>query len=383
MSGPYDGLGWPEEVVKAAQRAARERQYGFNLGAAVASLPPQQQQPPAQNHNPFATRRPEETIALLLAEQRREQAAVSTTTARPPLATPVITIHDLLGKDYINSNNAFSSSKRSPIEEALGMSQSGEGRGKKRRISTETGTHHESLQNGVERNRQSTDASNSHPLAGPFVNGILSGRLLEGEYDANIKRALSNIIVCCSGGGNDLHLTMAQAEVLAGGFVTDRNRAVTEAVRIASAEIQKTHDEIMSRKDEKLTKERTRRKRAEERIKDIEDDDLEREDEVIELKDQAKAKDKEIASLKRQLKQAEADPRIIQRLQDENASLEEKLKLMESRQARSMSALKEASVHSLRVLQRERHSPSKGEAHTNDDVTMSTTNDCTTTNSTQ
>jgi hypothetical protein len=226
------------------------------------------------------------------------------------------------------------------------------------------------------------NADKGGALAGPFVSGVLSGRLLTTERENNRNKALSNVLLCATGHTvlsapkgmpfppPTVHLNIRQVQVLADGFLDDRNNAVNEAVRIAYMEMKSKHEEIVLRNNtgdfademKVLTAKMVSEKKEHAKEKQKLSDEVERlkglhRSQLVAIKHLQKARDEETATLKTEIKRLHAQKAVAPRAattvdSEEVEELREKLKHIESRHARSLSAYVSASVHSFRMLRR-------------------------------
>jgi predicted phage tail protein len=232
-----------------------------------------------------------------------------------------------------------------------------------------------------------------------FVSGVLTGRLLETEREANQERAFSNIIMGATGHDRRAvvnpppHITLSldQVRQLGNGFLEDRNHAVREAVHIAHTEMKEKHDEIVRKLKESLQKEKASRTEAEDVLKTVNNEannhvaerirlsaenvqlreqlshraDIEITSQHVirlsaeneDLKIKLEERDDEIEYLRKHLSPTPSRKKKSKdedALKEKIASLNEELEYQKKRAARSIAALKEASVRSLRLLQSQR-----------------------------
>ena len=192
--------------------------------------------------------------------------------------------------------------------------------------------------------------------AGPFVRGVLSGRLLKMERNANKKKAVSNIILCATGHTKEtappsmlfpppsVTINLKQISDLADGFLDDRNKAVSEAVRIAYLEMKSFYES-------RVSETRSLHSTPHQPVPGPVHQSPKKSDSEAKLRDEKDKLEKEVETLKRDHRKAMAavQQRALQQ-QDEIAALNEKLENLEHRQGRSISAYMSASVHSLRLL---------------------------------
>lgn len=384
------GLPWPDDVSAPSQQHHHQQQQQhpspFHAAAAEAWRFHQPVPPPMLP-------RDANLEALIRADQQRRAAAAFQAAAAPPLAPlgprpqqrarhVIDAIADSESEDNHVPPQAAAAPKRKKHKKSDASDKQDGTQKKKRKKQSKTSGQAASRPLGGSSKNPIIPGSAQQPpqLSGQFVTGVLSGRFLEMEKEANLKRAFSNIVMCCAGDNKDfvenppaqMNLSLVQAHVLANGFLTDRNRAVSEAVRIAFCEMQAKHEGLMTAEREKLAKEREQlereKKREAQRWQQKQQDkrsdrtnEIKYAAEIMQLKEamkkEAAVKDKEIALLKKQLQQQGKSPGTnMEQLREENAYLKEKLEYSEKRQERSLSAYMQASVHSLHLLQKKRNS---------------------------
>lgn len=383
------GLGWPNPVVAAVERASQPQRPQIApwivprpppLPQALhppPRLPPAPPPPPPPPHLPSAT------------HHRPVQ--------HPPLYPPaigqnVIAIHD---SDSDDNFQASRPKKKKRKVELLAKSH----KNQNEQSSSDTNGKAQRPGTGNRRHGRPAAPTGSLPLAGVFVSGVLTGRLLETEREANQERAFSNIIMGATGHDRRAvvnpppHITLSldQVRQLGNGFLEDRNHAVREAVHIAHTEMKEKHDEIVRKLKESLQKEKASRTEAEDVLKTVNNEannhvaerirlsaenvqlreqlshraDIEITSQHVirlsaeneDLKIKLEERDDEIEYLRKHLSPTPSRKKKSKdedALKEKIASLNEELEYQKKRAARSIAALKEASVRSLRLVQSQR-----------------------------
>lgn len=218
------GLGWPNPVAAAVERASQPQRPQIApwivprpppLPQALQPpprLPPAPPPPPPPPHLPSAT------------HHRPVQ--------HPPLYPPaigqnVIAIHD---SDSDDNFQASRPKKKKRKVELLAKSH----KNQNEQSSSDINGKAQRPGTGNRRHGRPAAPTGSLPLAGVFVSGVLTGRLLETEREANQERAFSNIIMGATGHERRAvvnpppHITLSldQVRQLGNGFLEDRNHAV-------------------------------------------------------------------------------------------------------------------------------------------------------------